>query len=353
MLNSSTPYSDYIVYMPAETGRKEYIDPALIVDFSDFIDPATDSGKKIANDIQHTLSAEAGGLEAGMAEAEAGAFFHDFGDINSHCVRVFYKVFQDNGGGQSKGPGVYINRLRRFAHNSAGVGAGLFHMSYENNQWQARPHMSMTLNQKTLRIGSLTGGNGHIEYLSEQARAMLQASGQKDFKTDFNLYHSPLAVIEYGEQYKTPESRKKIASPKELADVLINTASLGEWDAGQYQKYDAYVYGNASKLLVDALKLVAASGTKLTKFEFKVLAPYMPFSLIKQMAEHCGASVVLEKSLSTAISGRHQMLDPESVKEDKIKVYATYQKLLAGNPGISFIELWGGMKPSFALQKTG
>ena len=349
---SSNKYSRYIRYTRHETGRKIYIDPELVVAFTEYVDPSTDQGKNIANEIQDVLSAEAGGLTSGMATAEAGSFYKDFGDFSGHCVRVFYKIFQDDAGGQSKGAGVYIHNLRRFVHNRQHVTAGLFHMKSTGADWIATPASARELNSKVLRIGSMVTSERDLVALDDLAKNMITASGESNSKADFNLYHSPLAVIEYGRNYETAEARRKIASPRELADILINTASLDDWSGKQYAQYVAYVYGDASKLLVDALQLVSGSGTKLSKFEFRLLAPYAPFSVIQQLTQACGAKAVLDTKIVSDFSMRYQMLDSASLKEENIKVYGKYKGLLDSDPAISFVELWGGLKENLSLKNT-
>lgn len=349
-MNSSN-YSHYIRYTLHDSGRKIYIDPELVVDFTQYVNPETDAGKKIANDIQQVLASEAGGLTSGMDTSEPNSFYMDFDGISGQCVRVFYKVFQDDAGGLAKGPGVYIYRLRGFVHNSFGVPVGLFNMKSSGSSWVATETSGRLLNSKILRIGSMIDGNRLIS-LDKLADRMLVATSQDSFKTDFNLYHCPLAVIDNGNEYQTPEGRRKIVSPKELADILINTGSLDEWSGKQYDQYTVYVYGDASKLLLDALHLVRGSGTKLNKFEFTLLAPYTPFSIIQQQASACGAKAVLSSKILSDFSRRYQMLDSVSLEEEHSKVYSKYKRLLNSDPLITFIELWRGLKENLRLKDT-
>lgn len=347
-MNSSN-YSHYIRYTLHDSGRKIYIDPELVVDFTQYVNPETDAGRKIANDIQQMLASEAGGLTSGMDTSEPNSFYMDFDGVTDQCVRVFYKVFQDDAGGLSKGPGVYIYRLRGFVHNVNNVSVGLFHMSSTAAEWRATPMSSGELNSKVLRIGSMVSSERELVELEVLARRMISASGEHGSKADFNLYHCPLAVIEYGNEYKTPEARKRIVSPQELADVFIKTSSLSEWSGKQYDQYTTYVYGDASKLLVDALRLVKVSGIQLNKFEFRLLAPYTPFSVVDQLSRACGARATLEKNCVSEFSNRYQMLDPLSLREDRFKVYSKYQGMLDSNPAITFVELWRDIKDKLLI----
>ncbi len=347
-MTSSPDFSSFLIYIPSDIGRKVYIDPELIVTFTEYVDPSKDSGKKIANDIQQSLSSAGDGLTAGKSNDEANAYYMDFGDFTGHCVRVFYKIFQDDAGGLTRGTGVYIYNLRGFAHNRNKVGAGLFHMRFDRNDWRESHLSSRELSNKVLRIGSMSGDAGLLP-LGKLSSRMLMASGEDSFKTDFDLYHSPLAVIEYGHQYASPEARRKIASPAELADVIANTSALTEWSGKQHDRYTVYVYGDAAKLLVDALRLLKGSNQTLSKFEFRLLAPHVPFSLVQSLAQALGASAVLDGRVQSAFSLRHQMLDSESHIDNHPQIYAKLHGLIQNSTNISFIELWQEMKSSIAL----
>jgi hypothetical protein len=342
-----TNFSSYLLYMPSDAGRKVYIDPELIVTFTEYVDPSKESGKAIANSIQHKLSSTADGFDAAQKEGESDSLFMDFGEFTGHCVRVFYKIIQDYPEGMSKGPGVYIYNLRGFSHNKNNIATGLFHMRYEDQEWKGTPSSNRELKNKILRIGFSQSEEG-VSSLSVLSNDMLVAAGQAFFKTDFDLYHRPLAVIEYDQKFKTPAART-IAQPSELAKVLENTATIHEWGDLKHDKYSVYVYDEAAKLLADALRLLDNKPKLLEKFEFQLLAPHASFSSVKKLAESRGATAVLNKNIQTPFSKRHQMLNQESLVESDIAVYAKFQGLMVNQPNISFLDLWGNMKTTALL----
>jgi hypothetical protein len=342
-----TNFSSYLLYMPSDAGRKVYIDPELIVTFTEYVDPSKESGKAIANSIQHKLSSTADGFDAAQKEGESDSLFMDFGEFTGHCVRVFYKIIQDYPEGMSKGPGVYVYNLRGFAHNKNNVGNGLFHMSHLGREWDATPSSKQELRNKILRIGSKHDDKG-ILALNDLSVSMLERAGQGSFKTDFDLYHSPLAVIEYDQKFKTPAART-IAQPSELAKVLENTATIQDWGDLKHEQYTVYVYDEAAKLLADALRLLENKPKLLEKFEFQLLAPHASFSSVKKLAESRGATTVLKKNDQTSLSKCHQIMDQESSVESDIAVYNKFQGLMLNDPNISFLKLWNSMKTSALL----
>lgn len=341
-------FSTFLIYKASDAGRKVYIDPELIVTFAEYVDPTTDAGGKIANDIFHKLSSTAEGSDAGQEQGKSNSFFMDIGEFTGHCVRVFYKIIQDYPGGMSKGPGVYIYNLRGFAHNNNNVGTGLYHMQHTDKGWNGTPSSKQELKNKTLRIGSSQDEKG-IFALDKLSKLMLEGAGQASFKTDFDLYHSPLAVVEYGKDFTTPVARK-VTQPSELAKVLESTATIYEWsDSLRHEKYTVYVYGQSAKLLADALRLVDNQPQLLKKFEFQLLAPHIPFSLVKTLAESLGATAVLDGNVQSGLSKRYQMLDEKSLIESDIAVFKKFEGQITNRPNSRFFDLWQCMKTTTHL----
>jgi hypothetical protein len=341
-------FSTFLIYKASDAGRKVYIDPELIVTFAEYVDPTTESGGAIANSIQHKLSSTADGADAGQENGASNSYFMDFGEFTGHCVRVFYKIIQNYPEGMSKGPGVYIYNLRGFAHNKNNVGTGLFHMQHTDKGWNGTPSSKQELKNKTLRIGSSQDEKG-IFGLDKLSKLMLKGAGQGSFKTDFDLYHSPLAVVEYGKDFTTPVARK-VAQPSELAKVLESTATIYEWsDSPRHEKYTVYVYGQSAKLLADALRLVDGNPKLLEKFEFQLLSPHIPFSLVKTLAESRGATAVLNGNVQSEFSKRYQMLDEKSLVESDIAVFKKFEGQITNRPNSSFFDLWKCMKTTTHL----
>ncbi|WP_276681769.1 hypothetical protein [Thalassolituus oleivorans] len=341
-MTSSPDFSSFLIYIPSDNGRKVYIDPELMVTFTEHVDPTDESGKAIANAIHAKLSADASGQNAGQASGEPNSFYMDFGEFTGRCIRVFYKVFQDDAGGLNRGPGVYIYNLRGFAHNRNNVGAGLFHMTASGNEWKATPLASRQLNNKVFRIG-FAQDEGGLLTLSSLANEMLKIANQAMDKSDFDLYHSPAAVIEHGVEFSLPAVNNKIASPTELADILVNTSTIDSWSGKQHDKYTVYVFDESARLLAEALRLVKNKHQELNKFEFRLLAPHISFSIVESLARDLGAQAVLDRRVESGFSSRYQMLDQKSFVDNHPEIYAKFQRQLENVSGTSFIELWKHM----------
>ena len=349
---TATPLTDYLIYMPKQEGRKVYIDPSLVPVFTECVDPTNDAGRKIANDIQSKLSSEATGTQSGQAVGDAAEFYMDIGNVGDRCVRVFYRVLQAGGAEGNKGPGVYIHNIHNISSNGRGVDVGLFHMRANGLDWADEKINSQELTTKVLRLGSHTDDSGLIA-LPDLVDLMLEASGQASYKDEFNLYHCPLSVSHEGTNYATPEARHRIVSPSDLADILSNTASLGEWSGRHYESYTVYCYNDASKLLESTLALVKSKNVSLEKFTFSLVAPYSPFSFIKKLAGDCGATAKLESGVISNISQLHQNFDPASLSQDAISTCQNYSDLVGNDSATSFFELWKGMGSKAKLPNVG
>ena len=349
---AATPLNEYLVYLPNKDGRKVYIDPSLVPVFTECVDPTNAAGKKIANDIQSKLSSEATGTKSGQAVGDAAEFYMDIGNVGDRCVRVFYRVLQAGSAGADKGPGVYVHNIHSISSNGRGVDVGLFHMRANGVNWAAEKVTSQELTSKVLRLGSQTDDGGLVA-LPDLVDLMLEASAQDSDKTDFNLYHCPLTIANNGSDYATPEARHRVVSPSDLADVLVNTASLGEWSGRHYESYTVYCYNDASKLLENALALVKHKNVSLQKFTFSLVAPYSPFSFIKKLADDCGATAKLESGAMSNISQLHQNFDPASLNPDAMSTCKNYSDLVENNSVNSFFDLWKGMGSKAQLPNLG
>ena len=349
---AATPLNEYLVYLPGRDGRQVYIDPSLVPVFTECVNPTNDAGRKIANDIQHKLSSEATGTKSGQAIGDAAEFYMDIGNVGDSCVRVFYQVLQAGNAEANKGPGVYIHNIHSISSNGRGVDVGLFHMRANGLKWSDEKVTSHELTSKVLRLGSVGDKGGLIE-LSELSKEMLKASAQESDKTDFNLYHCPLTISSDGNNYATPEARHRVVSPSELADVLVNTASLDEWSGRHYENYTVYCYNDASKLLESTLSIVKSKNISLEKFTFSLVAPYSPFSFIKKLADDCSATATLEAGFISDISKLHQNFDPASLKQDAMSTCQKYSDLLENDSIESFFDLWKGMGSKAQIPNLG
>jgi hypothetical protein len=351
---ADVPLSNYLVYSSEAkegVGRAVYIDPSLIATFTECVDPTCEVGRNVAIQIQQQLSSTAGGVKSGQSVGDAAEFYSDIGSIDQRCVRVFYRILQAECSENSRGPGVYIHDIKRFQNNPAGNGTGLFRMNHEAGRWMAKEEPQGTLSTNILRMGSQVTSSGLMK-LNELTDELLEASSQASFKTDFNLYHCPLAVVNNGDEYDTPEKRFKILSPDDLAEVFTKTVNINRWESNSVaqKSYTVYCYADASKLLQGALeKLSKVKDFSLSIFTFEVIAPHSPYSQLERLVQNLGGTANLNMSSTTAASGVHQRFDIDSISEDSIAAFNKYRELKGKNPDISFSELWRGLGGVLAL----
>jgi hypothetical protein len=351
---AAVPLSNYLVYssMAKENvGRPVYIDPSLLATFTECVDPTCEIGRKLALQIQQDLSSGAGGVKSGQAVGDAAEFYSDIGSVDQRYVRVFYRILQAESTENSRGPGVYIHDIKRFQNNSETAGTGLFHMNYDVGRWVAKEESQGTLSTNILRMGSQATSSGLMK-LDQLAIKFLEASSQSTFKTDFNLYHCPLAVINNGAEYDTPEKRFKVLSPDDLADILTKTVNINRWDSKSVaqKSYTVYCYADASKLLLDALgKLGKAGNISLSKFTFEIIAPHSPYSQLEKSVQDLGGIANLNSSYETAPSSIYQKFDTGSTSEDTITAFNKYRELKKKTPNITFADLWRGLGGVLAL----
>jgi len=351
---AAVPLSNYLVYSSEAkegVGRAVYIDPSLIATFTECVDPTCEVGRNVAIQIQQQLSSTAGGVKSGQSVGDAAEFYSDIGSIDQRCVRVFYRILQVESTENSRGPGVYIHDIKRFQNNSAGTGTGLFHMNYDVGRWVAKEESQGTLSTNILRMGSQATSSGLMK-LDQLAIKFLEASSQSTFKTDFNLYHCPLAVINNGAEYDTPEKRLKVLSPDDLAAILTKTVNINRWDSKSVaqKSYTVYCYADASKLLLGALERLGRAGNvSLSKFTFEIIAPHSPYSQLEKLVQDLGGIANLNSSYETAPSSIYQRFDTGSTSEDTITAFNKYRELKKKTPNITFSELWRGLGGVLAL----
>ena len=353
---AAVPLSNYLVYssMAKENvGRPVYIDPSLLATFTECIDPTCEIGRKLALQIQQDLSSGAGGVKSGQAVGDAAEFYSDIGSVDQRSVRVFYRILQAECSENSRGPGVYIHDIKRFQNNSAGIGTGLFRMNYETGSWKGIAEPQGTLSTNILRMGSQVTSSGLME-LDELADELLEASSQTTYKTDFNLYHCPLAVVNNGAEYDTPEKRLKVLSPDDLADILTKTLNINAWASNNnlQEAYTVYCYSDASKLLLGALeRLSRVKDLSLSKFTFEIIAPHTPYSQLEKLVQNLGGTANLNTSSTTAASDVYQRFDIDSTAEDSITAFNKYRELKKKTPNITFADLWRGLDGFLALKE--
>ncbi len=353
---AAVPLSNYLVYssMAKENvGRPVYIDPSLLATFTECVDPTCEIGRKLALQIQQDLSSGAGGVKSGQAVGDAAEFYTDIGSIDQRSVRVFYRILQAECSENSRGPGVYIHDIKRFQNNSAGTGTGLFRMNYGAGSWKGIVEPQGTLSTNILRMGSQSVSSGLLE-LDQLSVKLLEASSEATYKTDFNLYHCPLAVVNNGAEYDTPEKRLKVLSPDDLADILTKTVNINAWASNNnlQEAYTVYCYSDASKLLVGALeRLSRVKDFSLSKFTFEIIAPHTPYSQLEKLVQNLGGTANLNICSTTAASDVYQRFDINSTAEDSITAFNKYRELKKKTPNITFADLWRGLDGFLALNE--
>ena len=79
------------------------------------------------------------------------------------------------------------------------------------------------------------------------------------------------------------------------------------------------------------------------------MAPHIPFSLVKTLAESRGATAVLDGNFQSGFSKRYQMLDGKSLNESDIAVFKKFEGQITNMPNSSFFDLWKCMKTTTHL----
>lgn len=348
-------YLSFIYFSPTtngQQGRAVYIDPNLLIPFSEYIDPKTSAGLLIAKAIAGALRADAGGPASGSSVIETNHYYRDFGQDGGHCARIFYRVFQDDGGGTTLGPGVYIDDIKPLNKRGSGDKPGLYKVRHVQGKgdWQPEKKTETSLDEEKFMIGAyqLDGA-----YNSSQTSAIISKTLSND-KTPYNLYYSPDYVLDKNAVWETPEMRiHHTAGPDELANILIN--SENEWVSGNYGKYHTQGFGVGAKTLLKALEKVAQQGRSLSNHTFSFHSPNASIALLKIAVERCGAKLsdqwinVNPQSSSlihqendaanaTVLLRSNQKIDPELASKVLAK-QSSRQRLLA-KTNTTFFELY-------------
>ncbi|MFT7559255.1 MAG: hypothetical protein ACI93R_001160 [Flavobacteriales bacterium] len=345
----SSNYTSFIYFTPktrGESGRATYIDPELLLPFSDHVNPNTDAGRTIAIAMTNALCSACDGLTAGANKVKPNRYYKDFTQPNGHGIRLYYDIFQDNAGGLNRGPGVYIYDLKLLNKRGKGDTPGLNKIKYDqsNARWDPEKRINNVLDTKKFMIGA-TQIDGEYS-IDETTDTITPTLGNE--KDDYNLYYCPEYILDKDAVWEPPEMRiGHTASPEELAEALIQ--SEDPWVQGNCDSYKTQAFTEGAKTLLKALNIVSKRGKKLKKHTFFFHAPSASIAQLRTAVEQCGASLG-DKWFTigtSAISQLHQENDavsnvqhlgntPEA--KNTLKIQQKRQQLLANN-NATFLEL--------------
>ncbi len=328
-------------------GRHLYIDPNLITDFINHVNPATTQGKNLANKISVTMAALAGGNSSGKAIGKPNEYFIDISSDGMRSIRVYYTIFQDKVEGVSKGGGAYIYDLKPLK-GLEDKEEGLYKVTNTGISWKPKYKSDNVLDENLFFIGAY---HDTEKYTPEKTAITL---GQLlDFKTDksnFNMYYSPEYLLNNGEIWEIPKDKiSQTASSNELADIFIK--SEDKWQTGNHGTYKTTVFGESAKIFVKALEIVAQSGTKLANHEFEFKGPHESVFKIKNLIQSVGGKLTEESFTAiqhTKVSLLHQSKDAREIintirtdisNPNTLLQTQTHRTALLSNRNITFFEL--------------
>jgi hypothetical protein len=353
-------YKSYIYFSgrcASQSGRKVFIDPNLLIKFAECAEPHTDAGRVIARSMEGKLTSDADGLNAAKDVRNPKGHYMDFGQTASQKIRVYYEIFQDDGGGSNHGPGLYIYDLKKLNRYDLENKPGLHDVRYlqGENGWIANEKRNKTLDQKTVVIGAyrLEG-----EYKINQTTDIV-AKAFPGYKDDYNLYYSPDYLIDNESQWETPAKRINTGAGKhELASLLKKSKA---WDTKQHDNFTTHVFGEGAKLLLKALDIVKRDGVQLTNHTFKFYSPSASFSQLKRAVNGSGGKLGegWDNIKPNAISMLYQETDAKNIEsmymdqsfeamqakrqrtDGLLAKYNTRADVL-NKPNALFVDLWQG-----------
>lgn len=343
-------YSNFIHFSPntmGTNGRHLYIDPNLITDFINHVNPATTQGKNLANKISVTMAALAGGNSSGKAIGKPNEYFIDISSDGMRSVRVYYTIFQDKVEGVSKGGGAYIYDLKPLK-GLEDKEEGLYKVKYKSGIWDPTYKPDNILDEKLFFIGAYSDSQ---KYSPDQtASSVGRVLDGKTDKSNFNMYYSPEYLLNNGEIWEIPKDKvSQTASSSELADIFIK--SEDKWQTGNHGTYKTTIFGESAKVFVKALEIVAQSGTQLTNHEFEFKGPHENVFKIKNLVESVGGKLT-EMSFTdiqyTKASLLHQSKDAREIvstirtdisNPNTLLQTQTNRTALLSNRNITFFEL--------------
>jgi hypothetical protein len=352
-------YKSYLYFSPQSTdqssGRSIFIDPNLLVKFAECAEPHTDAGLVIARSMVGKLTSDGPGLNAAKDVRNPKGYFMDFGESASQRIRVYYEIFQDDGGGTNRGAGLYIYDLKKLNRHDPENRPGLYDVEYiqASNGWKASEKTDKKLDHKKVVIGSLRqDGEYKIAHTTRNVAKILQS--QKD---DYNLYYSPDYLIDNDSQWEAPAQRINTKAGKHELAALLKKSNA--WDTKLHENFTTHVFGEGAKVFLEALEIVKRDGVQLTNHTFKFYSPSASLAQLKRAVNGSGGKLGegWDKTKPNAISMLYQETDAKNIEsmymdqsfeamqatrkrtDGLLAKYNTRTDVL-NSPNATFVDLW-------------
>jgi hypothetical protein len=351
-------YKSYIYFSKhclGEIGRKIFIAPTLLLKFAECAEPHTDSGTLIAQNMVSQLRSDSDGLRAAKDVRNPKGHYMDFGQAANQRIRVYYEIFQDDGGGTNRGPGLYIYDLKKLNKHDANDRPGLYDAKFSQgqNKWLTRIKINEEFDQNKVVIGA-----HHMDGVYNITHTTKTVSNNLPGDMDnYNLYYSPDYLIDNDSQWETPAKRINTSTGKHELATLLKKSNA--WDTKKHDNVTTHVFGESAKLLIEALEIVKNDGIQLTRHTFKFYSPSASFAKLKQAVESSGGKLGAnwDSVKPNAISMLYQETDAKNIESmymnqsfERIQAtkgrtgmllekYHTRENILS-NPNALFFDLW-------------
>ena len=313
-------YSTFILFHPSTngtSGRKVYIDPALIPRFIELIDPNGHIGLQVIQGLIG-LKNSAAGINSDSNQSNALQHRSTFQNIV-----VTYTILQQGG----RGAGVYITALAS-AHASDTHSPGFYKVLPDTgrggdsrSKWTIEPDSSTTMSSVVGVLGAVapsdSGASSAIETANIFASDALSAE-RRQLGKGFSLFYTPNYVIDgmgiwLSSSQKT--SNGSAGSPRSFAQLLANTANKPA-SHGDPERYKWYIVGQGAKVFQQALQEYKRLGkTPLNRnHEFYFIDPQVPLGLLKDDLRSQGIDFYHDRNIiedKMTLAGRiNQFIDP-------------------------------------------
>ena len=313
-------YSTFILFHPSTngtSGRKVYIDPALIPRFIELIDPNGNIGLQVIQGLIG-LKNSAAGINSDSNQSNALQHRSTFQNIV-----VTYTILQQGG----RGAGVYITALAS-AHASDTHSPGFYKVLPDTgrggdsrSKWTIEPDSSTTMSSVVGVLGAVapsdSGASSAIETANIFASDALSAE-RRQLGKGFSLFYTPNYVIDgmgiwLSSSQKT--SNGSAGSPRSFAQLLANTANKPA-SHGDPERYKWYIVGQGAKVFQQALQEYKRIGkTPLnSNHEFYFIDPQVPLGLLKDDLRSQGIDFYHDRNIiedKMTLAGRiNQFIDP-------------------------------------------
>lgn len=309
-------YSTFILFHPSTngtSGRKVYIDPALIPRFIELIDPNDHIGLQVIQGLIG-LKNSAAGINSDSNQSNALQHRSTFQN-----VVVTYTILQQGG----RGAGVYITAFAS-GYQKDLHSPGLYKVkpsAERGAKWAVEPDSSSSMPSVIGVLGSAAPSESGIVSATETADVFVDSAlsrERRQISNGFSLFYTPHYVIDgMGVWLSSTQkiSNPSAGSPKSFAQLLANTANKPA-GYGDPERYKWYIVGQGAKFFQQALQEYKRIGkTQLNRnHEFYFVDPQVPLGLLKDDLRSQGIDFYHDRNIiedKMTLAGRiNQFVDP-------------------------------------------